>query len=77
VPRRSSYLDAAGISETRADRYMGHSNPSVANRYRHALDGQLAEDARRLNEYLTGAVSGKVVSLTGAHAGAQTAQTAS
>jgi len=26
----SSYLDAAGISETRADRYMGHSNPSVS-----------------------------------------------
>jgi integrase len=51
----STYLDAAGISETRADRYMGHSNPSVANRYRHQLAGQLAEDAARLDEYLSGA----------------------
>jgi integrase len=63
----STWLDAAGISETRADRYMGHANPSVANRYRHQLEGQLAEDARRLDEYLSGAVAGKVVRL---HAGA-------
>jgi integrase len=59
----SSYLDAAGISETRADRYMGHSNPSVQARYRHQLEGQLTEDAKRLDEYLTGAVTGKVVAL--------------
>jgi hypothetical protein len=55
--------------------YMGHSNPSVANRYRHALPGQLAEDAKRIEEYLTGATTGKVVPLTGAQAGAQGAQT--
>jgi integrase len=72
----SSYLDAAGISESRADRYMGHSNPSVAARYRHQLDGQLAEDAARLDEYLTGAIAGKVVALTGAQTGAQRTQTA-
>jgi hypothetical protein len=54
---------------------MGHSNPSVANRYRHQLDGQLAEDAARIDEYLTGAVTGKVVALpTGAQAGAHEAQ---
>ena len=59
----STFLDAAGISETRADRYMGHSNPSVANRYRHQLEGQLAEDAARLDEYLSGATAGRVVKL--------------
>jgi integrase len=72
----STYLDAAGVSETRADRYMGHSNPSVANRYRHQLEGQLAEDAARLDAYLAGALAGKVVQLpTGAHPGAHEAQT--
>jgi hypothetical protein len=72
----SSYLDAAGITETRADRYMGHSNPSVAARYRHQLPGQLAEDAARLDEYLSGATAGRVVALpTGAQTGAQEAQT--
>jgi integrase len=72
----STYLDAAGISETRADRYMGHSNPSVANRYRHQLEGQLAEDAARLDAYLVGATVGKVVQLpTGAQTGAHEAQT--
>ena len=59
----SSFLDAAGISETRADRYMGHSNPSVAARYRHQLDGQLAEDAATLENYLAAAAAGKVVPL--------------
>lgn len=72
----SSYLDAAGISEARADRYMGHSNASVAARYRHQLDGQLAEDAERLEAYLTGARAGKVVALTGAIPGAMAAETA-
>jgi integrase len=57
----SSYLDAAGISETRADRYMGHSSSSMRARYTHQLEAQLAEDAQRLNEYLVGAAAGKVV----------------
>jgi integrase len=71
----STYLDASGISETRADRYMGHSNPSVANRYRHALEGQLAEDAERLDTYLVGARAGKVIPLpTGTRAGTHEAQ---
>jgi integrase len=60
----STFMDHAGVSETRADRYMGHSNPSVAGRYRHLLPGQLAEDARRVDEYLAGAVAGKVVQLS-------------
>jgi integrase len=59
----STWLDHAGISETRADRYMGHANPSVQNRYRHQLEGQLAEDAARLETYLEGATTGKVVAL--------------
>jgi integrase len=59
----STWLDHAGISETRADRYMGHANPSVQARYRHQLDGQLAEDAARLEAWLAGAAAGKVVAL--------------
>lgn len=62
----STFLDAAGISETRADRYMGHSNGSVAGRYRHQLAGQLVEDATRLDEYLSGAAAGKVVAFQAA-----------
>jgi integrase len=59
----STWLDHAGISETRADRYMGHSNPSVQARYRHQLEGQLADDAARLDAWLAGAAAGKVVAL--------------
>ena len=59
----STWLDHAGVSETRADRYMGHANPSVQARYRHQLDGQLVEDATRLEEWLAGSRAGKVVAL--------------
>jgi integrase len=59
----STWMDAAGVSETRADRYMGHSNGSVQGRYRHQLAGQLAEDARQLDAWLAGTASGKVVTL--------------
>jgi integrase len=59
----STFLDAAGISETRADRYMGHSNGSVAGRYRHQLAGQLVEDAKTLDAYLSGCAAGKVVTI--------------
>jgi hypothetical protein len=45
---------------------MGHSNASVQARYRHALDGQLAEDAARLNAYLVGATAEKIVALAAA-----------
>jgi integrase len=57
----STWLDAAGVSEERADRYMGHSRGSVASRYRHPQ--QYVEDAKRLDEYLGGSTAGKVVSL--------------
>jgi hypothetical protein len=57
----STFLDAAGVSETRADIYMGHANHSVSRRYRHP--SQYAEDAARLDEYLSGAEAGKIVKL--------------
>jgi integrase len=59
----STFMDHAGVSETRADRYMGHSAPGVAGRYRHLLPGQLAEDAKRVDQYLSGAAAGKVVEI--------------
>jgi integrase len=59
----SSYLDAAGVSESRADRYMGHAVHTTPSRYRKQFDGQLAEDAVTLEAYLSGAAAGKVVSL--------------
>lgn len=42
---------------------MGHSNYSMRARYTHQLEAQLAEDAQRLDGYLTGAAVGKVVPL--------------
>jgi len=71
-----SFLDAAGISEARADRYMGHAQSSVGDRYRHRLLGQLAEDANRLEEYLQGDVAEVVALPTGAHTGARETQAA-
>jgi integrase len=49
-----SFLNAAGIAEARADRYMGHARGSIGDRYRHALKGQLVQDAQRLDDYLHG-----------------------
>jgi integrase len=72
-----SFLDAAGISEARADRYLGHASSSIGRRYTHSIEGQLTEDAKRLDEYLSGAVAGKVVAIaTGAPTGARRAETA-
>jgi integrase len=65
----STFLDHAGVSETRANRMMGHSDGTVAGRYRHLLPGQLTEDAKRLDAYLEGAGSGKVVGIHRAAAG--------
>jgi integrase len=60
----STWLDAAGVSEERSDRYMGHSRGSIGSRYRHPQ--QYVEDAKRLDDYLAGSVSGKVVALSAA-----------
>jgi integrase len=72
-----SFLDAAGISEARADRYMGHAQNTVGDRYRHRLRGQLADDAARLEEYLNGETAEVVPLPTGAQTGAQEAEAAS
>ncbi|HEY8776580.1 MAG TPA: tyrosine-type recombinase/integrase [Gaiellaceae bacterium] len=58
-----TWLDHAGISETRADRYTGHAVGGVRGRYTHLLEAQLAEDAKRLDEYLSGVAEGKVIAL--------------
>lgn len=72
-----SFLDAAGISEARADRYMGHAGTTVGDRYRHRLRGQLADDANRLEDYLCGQAAEVVVLGTGAETGASSAEAAS
>jgi integrase len=59
----STWLDHAGVSPDRADRYMGHSSGSVASRYRHLLPAQMAEDAKLVDGYLSGAAAGKVLPL--------------
>ncbi len=54
----STFLDAAGVWPTRADRYMGHADHSTPGRYRHQLDEHYASDAKLLDDYLTGAQAG-------------------
>jgi integrase len=58
-----TWLDHAGISETRADRYTGHAVGGVRGRYTHLLEKQIAEDAKTLDAYLSGSVAGKVVTI--------------
>lgn len=53
----ASFLDAAGISEARADRYLGHAGTTVSDRYRHRLRGQLTQDATALDDYIRGEVA--------------------
>lgn len=67
-----SFLDAAGISDARSRRYLGHAGASVSDRYRHRLLGQLRSDAELLDRYLLGK-GAEVVELhpTGAQSGAQ------
>jgi integrase len=62
----ATWMDHAGISEARCDRYMGHARSGVAGRYRHLLPAQIAEDAAKLDTYLTGATAGTVVPLAAA-----------
>jgi ArsR family transcriptional regulator len=72
----ASFLDAAGITETRSDRYLGHARKTTGDRYRHRLRGQLAEDAKALDAYLRRQQASVVAIPTGAHPGAQGAITA-
>jgi integrase len=48
----SSWLSAAGVPDSRADRYMGHADHSTPGRYRHQLDAQYLEDAQAFGDYL-------------------------
>lgn len=41
-------------------RVVAERNEQGLRPYRHQLPGQLEEDARRLDEYLTGATAGKL-----------------
>lgn len=50
----STWMDHAGISGDRADRYMGHSDGSVSGRYRHLLPKQIFEDRAELDRWLAG-----------------------
>ena len=60
----ATWLDHAGVTPDRADRYMGHSTSStVPGRYRHLLPDQREEDARTLDAWLAGVTGGKVVPL--------------
>ncbi len=61
-----TFLDYAGVSEARCDRYLGHASHSVGRRYTHALMDHLADDAAALDAYLGGASSGRVVPLAAA-----------
>jgi integrase len=64
----ASFLDAAGVSEARADRYLGHAGTTVSDRYRHQLRGQLVQDAALLDAFITGKI-GQVIQLKhGSHA---------
>ena len=71
-----SFLEDAGISEARADRYMGHASTKIGRRYTHAIRGQLDADAKQLDAYLVGDSASVVVlrpwkKATGAQTGAQ------
>jgi len=62
----STWMDHAGISPDRADRYMGHGRGTAQSRYRHLLPPQMIEDRKIFDTYLIGESSGKVVAISAA-----------
>ena len=52
---RSFLDDIPELTDARRDHYHGHSSNHVSRRYTHALLDQIARDAQRIHEYLTGA----------------------
>ena len=62
----STWMDHAGVSPDRANRYMGHSSSDAPSRYRHLLPTQMGEDRKLFDAYLSGAVAGKVVAISAA-----------
>lgn len=47
-----SIMHAAGVPLERIGDMVGHSTTYMTDRYRHLLEGQLEDDARRVDEYL-------------------------
>jgi integrase len=47
-----TFLEDAGIRESRVDRYMGHANHSVQGRYSHQSEAKYLEDAQALTAFL-------------------------
>jgi hypothetical protein len=64
-----TYLgDIPEIHEPRPNWYLGHADTSMGARYTKKFRQQLGEDARRIDNYVTGRASGKVVELAEAAA---------
>jgi integrase len=47
-----TFLEDAGIRESRVDRYMGHADHSVQGRYSHQSEAKYLEDAQALTAFL-------------------------
>jgi integrase len=58
----ATWLDESGISNSRADKYTGHSSGNIGELYRHLTVEQIKADAETLDAYL-GAPKGEVVAL--------------
>ena len=58
----ATWLDEAGVSNSRANKYAGHSDKSMGELYRHLTVEQITADAEALDAYLA-APAGKVVTL--------------
>jgi hypothetical protein len=58
-------MHSAGVPLERIGDYVGHSSTYMTDRYRHLIEGQREQDAERFEQLLTGA-----------HNGAQKAETA-
>jgi integrase len=58
----ATWLDEAGISNSRADKYTGHSNKAIGELYRHLTAEQIKADAETLDSYLA-APKAEVVAL--------------
>ena len=65
---RTYLSDIPELADVRCDRYMGHANTSMGARYTKHNREQFARDAQRIDAYLTGRASGKVVELAEAAA---------
>ena len=61
-----SMFHAAGVPLERIGDYVGHDSTYMSDRYRHLIEGQRADDARMLDDYLALAnTSGRIEQLEG------------